>query len=344
MPYLLGTDEAGYGPNLGPLVVAATLWRIDERHAAECDLYDVLAEGVCDAAAASPERIAIADSKQLYQSGNGAAGIAALERGVLAFLQSAAKPFAGSDFLDLWRYCHQQNHFSTGGLPPWHDGFSCPVPAANEPAALQGDALRLQAVCERRGASCRAVRARGVFPREWNGLLERHENKATALSLITLRLATQLIEDLAAEAAGKQQTSTPAEPLVVMCDKHGGRNQYAALLQAALSELPGGNDVFVWRVGESREESRYRIDGLPMPVTVVFCAGGEKHLPVALASMTAKYLRELSMRAFNEFWRRHVPDLKPTAGYPVDAARFRAEIAHAQKELGMSDATLWRNK
>ena len=26
---LLGTDEAGYGPNLGPLVVAGTAWRID---------------------------------------------------------------------------------------------------------------------------------------------------------------------------------------------------------------------------------------------------------------------------------------------------------------------------
>ncbi|MFM8709140.1 MAG: hypothetical protein ACKOHK_13950, partial [Planctomycetia bacterium] len=28
MTLLIGTDEAGYGPNLGPLVVAATAWRI----------------------------------------------------------------------------------------------------------------------------------------------------------------------------------------------------------------------------------------------------------------------------------------------------------------------------
>ena len=26
MGYLIGTDEAGYGPNLGPLVISATVW------------------------------------------------------------------------------------------------------------------------------------------------------------------------------------------------------------------------------------------------------------------------------------------------------------------------------
>ena len=35
--------------------------------------------------------------------------------------------------------------------------------------------------------------------------------------------------------------------------------------------------------------------------------------------MASKYLRELAMRPFNEFWSRHVPELKPTAGYPLNA-------------------------
>ena len=29
MMLVVGTDEAGYGPNLGPLVVAATAWEAD---------------------------------------------------------------------------------------------------------------------------------------------------------------------------------------------------------------------------------------------------------------------------------------------------------------------------
>jgi hypothetical protein len=49
--------------------------------------------------------------------------------------------------------------------------------------------------------------------------------------------------------------------------------------------------------------------------------------------MAAKYLRELAMKAFNQFWQQHVPGLKPTAGYPVDARRFRAEIDAARAAL-----------
>ena len=50
------------------------------------------------------------------------------------------------------------------------------------------------------------------------------------------------------------------------------------------------------------------------------------------------------MELFNDFWRQHVPDLKPTKGYPVDAKRFRKDIAAAQKQLEISDATLWRER
>jgi hypothetical protein len=58
--------------------------------------------------------------------------------------------------------------------------------------------------------------------------------------------------------------------------------------------------------------------------------------------MTSKYLRELAMAAFNAFWQRHVPHLKPTAGYPVDAKRFKQDIAAAQSRLGIEDDLLWR--
>src|SRR4029453_2479358 len=83
MRYLLDTDEAGYGPNLGPLVVAASAWELPDALDPE-NLYDALAEVVCrEKADAGHGRLAIADSKQLYQAGG---SLAPLERGVLAML------------------------------------------------------------------------------------------------------------------------------------------------------------------------------------------------------------------------------------------------------------------
>jgi hypothetical protein len=65
-------------------------------------------------------------------------------------------------------------------------------------------------------------------------------------------------------------------------------------------------------------------------------------LPAALASMASKYLRELAMEALNAFWRHRVAGLRPTAGYPQDARRFKAEIAAVQAELGIPDRQIWR--
>ncbi len=86
----------------------------------------------------------------------------------------------------------------------------------------------------------------------------------------------------------------------------------------------------------------FRWGPVPRRVEIRFAAKGESFLPAALASMASKYLRELAMTAFNAFWIRQVPGLRPTAGYPVDALRFKADIASRQQQLGISDDVLWR--
>ena len=72
MTLVVGTDEAGYGPNLGPLVVAATAWEAAAN-----------ADGVEAAFAGATAGIAglWGDSKQIFRGG---AGFAALERGAMA--------------------------------------------------------------------------------------------------------------------------------------------------------------------------------------------------------------------------------------------------------------------
>jgi hypothetical protein len=129
------------------------------------------------------------------------------------------------------------------------------------------------------------------------------------------------------------------EPVLFAVDKHGGRNSYAAMLQHA---LPEGQI----RVEDERPgRSSYRVDGLRREVRVLFEPRADvNHFVVALASMVSKYLRELLMGEFNQFWLTHVPGLKPTAGYPGDAARFWEAIRPAARRLGIPEASLWRQR
>ena len=122
----------------------------------------------------------------------------------------------------------------------------------------------------------------------------------------------------------------------MVCDKHGGRNRYGPLLAEHFPE---------WLIevrGEGRQRSVYRFGPPERRVEVCFRTKAESCLPAALASMASKYLRELAMRAFNDFWRRRVPGLAPTAGYPLDARRFKEAIAAVQAELGIDDRVFWR--
>jgi hypothetical protein len=96
--------------------------------------------------------------------------------------------------------------------------------------------------------------------------------------------------------------------------------------------------------GEGAAESIYRWGPAETRIDVRFRPGAEAFLPTALASMTSKYLRELAMRAFNDFWCGRVSGLAPTAGYPRDAQRFLAAIESTQAELGIAKAVLWRDR
>ena len=142
-----------------------------------------------------------------------------------------------------------------------------------------------------------------------------------------------LTEATLAVAASLWQSGTNL-PTLVLCDKHGGRNRYAAVLSALTP------DGFVATQREGREQSVYRVGTAEFRFEV----RAERHLPVAVASMVSKYVREVSMAAFNAYWQRHQPDLRPTKGYPQDAARFRDEIAATQQRLQLADDLVWRKR
>lgn len=337
MTYLIGTDEAGYGPNLGPLVISATVWQVPEGVRAG-DLYRLL-EGVVaaprhgDASDATPPRrrkrgppqnglppIVIGDSKALYQSGK---GLGLLERGLLPALGALGRPARWCR--EVWEALAPDAADARRAIP-WYADHDRPLPQDAEPEEIERLGRILQDRLATAGVRLLAIRSRAVFEDEFNRLVQRHESKGTALSHATLGLLAEVVGPL------------PSSPIAVLCDKHGGRDRYAPLLRTA---FPG------WLIeicGEGRQQSIYRFGPPKRRVEVRFQAKAESHLPAALASMASKYLRELAMQGLNDFWCRRVPGLVPTAGYPADARRFKTAIAAAQAELGIADRQLWRCK
>src|ERR1700722_17041974 len=69
-------EEAGYGPNLGPMVMTAVIaesaeaWREDTADVRTLDFWGALAEKV-DRAGGDPARLWVDDSKAIYQGGTG---------------------------------------------------------------------------------------------------------------------------------------------------------------------------------------------------------------------------------------------------------------------------------
>ncbi len=48
------------------------------------------------------------------------------------------------------------------------------------------------------------------------------------------------------------------------------------------------------------------------------------------------------MAGINRYWQSHVSDLQPTAGYPVDAKRYRSQIESKAMEMGHTIDQWWR--
>jgi hypothetical protein len=264
--------------------------------------------------------LAIADSKELYTPG---AGIGRLERGLLACLSTVQR--MPSDWNDLWEILRADPSGARDELP-WYQSYDRCLPADVSLDDVTAAAAHLSKTLQTTKTELCAIRSRAVFPREFNTRTAQFGTKGAALSHTTLELLASILEPLDKEAVH------------VVCDKHGGRNRYQELLEVAFPDTEIEIDV------EGRAESRYRFPLAERPVEIAFRRRGEEFLPAALASMACKYLREICMEAFNIFWSEQIPGLRPTAGYPLDAKRFRREIGARQRELQIDDSLLWRKR
>lgn len=316
--YLIATDEAGYGPKLGPLVIVATAWRMPTTSWTGKDAADLFA-ALQTPTIVGNSTVVIDDSKRVYKSGDGlnslhaAASIGLHWRGTTKqCYPDLLEDLCGEDLADI-------------AASPWL-APTFPVPLL-EKDAVQPHIDRWSSS----GIALVDVRARVITAKAFNTKCSDGFNKADVLSHATLGLVSDLVNTI----------ETHASSITVYCDRHGGRRYYAAPVQ---HHFP---DWLLRISSESKEQSRYRLTREPTAIDFHFTVKGDRFAPVAYSSIFAKYLRERFMESFNAYFaERHTGNspLKATAGYPVDADRFLEQVSSIRCREDISDFDLVRQR
>jgi hypothetical protein len=328
----VGIDEAGYGPNLGPLVMTAVI--AESRDTAEegrdrqqrlapdlwRDLATTVVRGGGDAG-----RFWVDDSKVVLRGGHGRPR---LEATCLALLDAVGRklPRDQAELLDALG----AGTPAAAELDRWQGGSGAAV--SWPPAGLLQN-LGNRLACKPLEPADRdwritAVRSVVLGPERFNGRLATLGSKAS-VHFTAFGELLRHVWDLAADG-------TPTD---VQGDKHGGRHYYLEPLVQAFPE------TWIDRGVEGPALSRYQIRdrGRSLSLSLSPRADGNNGL-VALASIVSKTVREVWMDVFNAYWMVRVQDLLPTAGYPVDAVRFRRAIEPIALAGGLDPDLWWRRK
>ncbi|MGB0655624.1 MAG: hypothetical protein ACPGMQ_09345 [Pirellulales bacterium] len=327
MTLVIGIDEAGYGPNLGPLVIGGSSWQIDQlqsdhlsTQAAEHfiklqnDIHDDYRAG------RGPPW---GDSKKIFsRKSTKSETLEPLERGVFAAVQIATDttPKTSDHLLSLLALKAPDD----SELTCWKKLNAVALPLATKAPLTIEQSDQATKQLRTHGIRLTGLACRWIFPETFNAALDNGMNKSDILSQASLQLAFDL------------RNRHPHTPAVIWCDRHGGRKRYAGVVSHCFDAAR------VEPLSETARCSHYRIHDRECPTFIHFSVGGESQLPVAVASMTAKYTRELAMDVFNCFWTDHIPSLQPTAGYPVDARRWWHETEKDRHRMSIHDDVLWR--
>lgn len=317
---LAGIDEAGYGPILGPLVVGCCVFEVNDDGDDPPCLWKKLRRVVSKSRSKTGQKIHVNDSKLVYSP---AGGLKGLERSVMALAAAAG---VGAD--DLPGFLQQVGPGTWAQLSeyPWYaayEGEKFPIEQDALSIRLLGNSIRAE--MERCQTRCAHLAAKVMGERELNRLLERTRNKSSVLFSMAAGHLDHLLRQFAARR------------LVIVCDRQGGREHYGHLLRLMFE------DWALQVTAEGDGHSEYRLSRGGLTVRLMFCEKAETQcLPVAVASMLSKYLREALMRRFNAYWCKSLPGLEPTAGYYTDGLRFLKDIEAKRREMGVADAEMVR--
>ncbi|MFN4904401.1 MAG: hypothetical protein ACK5LQ_04170 [Planctomycetota bacterium] len=332
MRLILGVDEAGYGPNMGPLVIAVSAWLVES----DFDVLDGLApfEPEFLAAPWNPQCdfVPFGDSKKIYQPSKGLRGLSVAIRFFESILTS--KPAISRPWFALGNLAHQD--IKRVESLPWYDR------SLNLPDQVIDDLLTHSALVFSKeklvklGVQLVDFRLRVIDEAYFNKSVESLGNKSDVLGQSSLNLTWQVLQDTL--------VSYPCKAVEIYCDRQGGRKKYAGLLSHTFQTSHALESVpFISASLESPQSSLYSMHYRDIPTTIRFQVEGDSLFPPAASSMVAKWTREILMGRLNRYWQGVVGStLRPTAGYAVDAARFAQDIGPWIDQLGFEKNHWWR--
>ncbi len=301
MVVLVGIDEAGYGPILGPLVVSSSTFSLPH-NLLRADLWQVLRNSVGNRRKRLAGRMLITDSKKAYSR---AMGIRHLERTVLGCLKCLGKePGTMVEVIEL--LC--PDCLERLGAYPWYgdagkhylsadsaDGEIVSTVFSEDMASNGIELLDMKSYCLDVGY--------------YNKMVASVKNKANVLFSATCGLIQFALDKY------------EGDDLQIIVDRQGGRVHYRKHLQRMFGEM----ELKILR--ESPSDSSYEMRGGSKSMRLHFVVGADgRFLPVSLASMVSKYLRELLVENMNRYFAGFHCDLRPTAGYWKDGLRFVEDL------------------
>ena len=323
---IVGVDEAGYGPSMGPLTICATAWRVPSSFDAREMTSMLEPEFLAKPMKPNSTHIPIGDSKKIHRETLAVEGLILGARFLCFEIDRAIDSEWDSNIAAFAR--HDWKRLAT---IPWYEKRpSAHIAMLDKTIADQrayfskaSEKLKSQSI------ELAGIRMRVIDEVEFNSQVDLKGNKSTILSESSLALVKQVIGEFGGVGEGVE----------VYCDKHGGRNRYQAILTFMFDE-----EWFAIEI-ESRACSRYTASWDGHAMQIQFKVDGDSIFPSAAASIIAKWSREELMDRMNGFWRTKVAvGILPTAGYYVDALRFAKEIEGTAAKLGFERDSWWRKK
>jgi ribonuclease HII len=315
---LVGIDEAGLGPILGPLIVSAASLTIPTDGLKD-RLWGLLAESVGAEKKHLAGRLLICDSKKAYTPST---GIKFLEKTVLSSLSCiyGKVPASIAELVDM--LCPACKARLAGY--PWHKEFgNQPIEFNRDDIAIAAGALTKN--LEKIGVSLAGLKSFCFDVAYYNEMVQKVNNKSTVLFWAVCSLVDEIIK------------SSQHRNYYFIIDRQGGRTRYTRQLRLMFGEM----ELKV--IKETDSLSSYELSTSYKKVRIDFAVKADSvFLPTALASMTSKYLREQLMASFNSYFIEKCSQLKPTAGYWTDGKRFINDLKTIAPQIQFDPSQLIR--